>query len=154
MRIGSLAFRPGDSSFPNSRCPSGDAPHHEHPRFSSRQFQSKILLPSWRSLGNAREWRYTRFIQRYARMIYFKSVLVGISTVLLGCVVTPIVGMVWYFWKATVAANKAGPGPAGSGETLTVSFSPLGFIKHPWFWLFIIALFSVGFLVSLYLQRR
>jgi hypothetical protein len=84
-------------------------------------------------------------------MNYFKSVLIGLGTVLLGCVVAPIVGMIWYFWKASKAAP---PAPGGSGERLTVSFSPLGLMNHAPFWWFIIALFSVGFFFSVYLQRR
>ena len=84
-------------------------------------------------------------------MIYFKSVLVGLGTALLGCIVAPIAVMIWYFWKAT----KDAPARPGPGETLTVSFSPLGFINHfPWFWWFITALGIAGFLISVYLRRR
>lgn len=85
-------------------------------------------------------------------MIYFKSLLGGIGTALLGCIVTPFAAMIWVFWKAS---KDAPPAPAGSGERLTVSFSPLGFVNHfPWFWWFIMALGVAGFLISVYLQRR
>ena len=90
-------------------------------------------------------------------MSYFKGVAVGFGTAVLGCIVTPIVMMLWWFAKATIAANQAGP-PA-SGERMAVSFSPMGFINHfglthPWFWLFIIALFFAGFWISAYSQKR
>jgi hypothetical protein len=82
-------------------------------------------------------------------MIYFKSVLVGLGTALLGCVVTPIVMMVRVFWRASKAA------PTGPGEQQTVSFSLLGFINHFWWFSpFIVVLFCVGFLLSVYSQRR
>jgi len=80
----------------------------------------------------------------------YKNVLVGLGTALLGCIVTPIAAMIWYFWKASKAAP---PAPAGPGETLAVSFSPLGLLSHPWFWWLIIALGVAGFLISMYLQR-
>jgi hypothetical protein len=90
-------------------------------------------------------------------MSYFKGAAIGFGTAVLGCIVTPIVMMFWWFGKATMAANKAGP--SGPGETMAVSFSPMGFINHfglmrPWFWLFIIALFFAGFLISVHLQKR
>ena len=81
----------------------------------------------------------------------YKNVLVGLGTALLGCIVTPIAAMIWYFWKAT---KDAPPAPAGPGERVAVSFSLLGFLNHfPWFWWFIIALGVAGFLISVYLQR-
>ena len=90
-------------------------------------------------------------------MSYFKGVAIGFGTAALGCIVTPIVIMLWWLGKATIAANKAGP--SGPGERMAVSFSPMGFINHfglagPWFWLFIIALFFIGFLISRYVQKR
>lgn len=85
-------------------------------------------------------------------MIYFKGVLIGLGTELLGCIVTLVAALIWEFWKASKAAP---PAPAGSGERLTVSVSPLGFINHtPWFWWFIMALGVAGFLISVYLQKR
>jgi hypothetical protein len=72
-------------------------------------------------------------------MIYFKSVLVGLGTVLLGCVITPIAFMIWVSWK--------------SGQD-TVSFSPIGLWHSFGFWVFIIALFSAGFLPSVYFLKR
>jgi hypothetical protein len=88
-------------------------------------------------------------------MMYFKSVLVGLGTVLLGCLVTPIALVIWWSWKSETA-NKAGP--AGPGEVQTVSFSPMGLENHLahslGFWVFIIALFSAGFLPSVYFLKR
>ena len=90
-------------------------------------------------------------------MSYFKGVVIGFGTALLGCIVTPIVMMLWWFGKANIAASKAGP--SGPGERMAVSFSPMGFINHfgltrPWFWLCITALFFAGFLISVNLQKR
>ena len=88
-------------------------------------------------------------------MMYFKSVLVGLGTVLLGCVVTPIAMITWWIWKPN-STNKAAP--AGPGESLAVSFSPMGLQNHLAhsleFWVFIIALFSAGFLASIYFLKR
>jgi hypothetical protein len=85
-------------------------------------------------------------------MIYFKSVLVGLGTALLGCVVTPTVMMVWVFWSASKAAP---PGLTGPGEQQTVSFSLLGFINHFWWFLpFIVVLFCAGFLLSYWRTRK
>jgi hypothetical protein len=72
-------------------------------------------------------------------MMYFRSVLVGLGTVLLGCVVTPIAFVIWVGWK--------------SGQD-TVSFSPRGLWHHLGSWVFVIALFCAGFLPSLYFLRR
>lgn len=86
--------------------------------------------------------RYTPAIQRYAGMMYFKSVLAGLGTLLLGCVVTPIAFLIWVSWKT---------------EQDTVSFSARGLWNHVGSWFFIIALialFSPGFLPTLYFQRR
>ena len=81
-------------------------------------------------------------------MIYFKSVLVGLGTALLGCVLTAIAMIVWVSWRASKAV------PTGRGEQLTVSFSPMGFINHFWWFLpLIFALFCVGFLRSVYARR-
>lgn len=90
-------------------------------------------------------------------MINFKGVVIGLATVVLGCIVTPIVGMLWWSGKATIAANQAAP--PGSGEVVTVSFSPMGLIHHfglprPWFLLFLIALFFAGYSIFAYLQKR
>ena len=48
-------------------------------------------------------------------MIYFKSVLIGLGAVLLGCVLTPIAMTMWISWKSGVD---------------TVSFSPMGLENH------------------------
>jgi hypothetical protein len=78
-------------------------------------------------------------------MMYFKGVLIGFSTVFVGCLIALIALIVWASWNS-------------HGET-TVSFTPMGFINHfgltrPWFSLLIIALFSSGFLITVYLQKR
>lgn len=80
-------------------------------------------------------------------MSYFKGVAIGLGTAVLGCIVTPVVIMLWWLWRSYRAGEQ------------TVSFSPMGFINHfglarPWFWLFIIALFFAGFLISMKLQKR
>ena len=76
-------------------------------------------------------------------MIYFKSVLIGLGAVLLGCVVTPIAMTMWISWKSGVD---------------TVSFSPMGLANHLahslGFWVFIVALFSAGFLPSVHFLKR
>lgn len=83
--------------------------------------------------------------------MYFKSVLVGLGTVLLGCVVTPIAMMIWWISKSSTAHG------AGPGEGQAISFSPRGLENHLAhslsFWVFIIALFSAGFLASLYFLK-
>ncbi len=70
-------------------------------------------------------------------MIYFKGVLIGFGTVLLGCLVAPIALMMWSGWK-----SQGGPS--------AVSFSPMGLAHHlahsVGFWVFIIVLFTVGFM--------
>ena len=78
-------------------------------------------------------------------MTYFKGVLVGFGTVLVGCLIALIALIV-------LASRNS------HGET-TVSFSPMGFINHfgptrPWFSVFIIAMFFSGFLITVYLQKR
>ena len=84
----------------------------------------------------------------------FKNVLVGLGTALLGCVATLIVGMLWMFVRATMEDNKNGPGPPGLGEQMAVSFSPLGFINHFWwFWWLVLALGVAGFLFSYWRTR-
>ncbi len=78
-------------------------------------------------------------------MIYFKGVLVGFGTVLLGCLVAPIALMIW--------ASRKSPG----GGT-TVSFSPMGLANHvahsSGSWIFIIVLFAAGFVPSVFLPKR
>ena len=88
-------------------------------------------------------------------MMYFKSVLVGLGTVLLGCVVSPMAMVLWWIWTSNTA-NKAGA--TGPRERQTVSFSPMGLEDHLAhslaFWVFILALFSAGFLASVYVLNR
>lgn len=88
-------------------------------------------------------------------MMYFKSVLVGISTMLLGCLVTPVAMMIWWFWKSTIASKA---GPAGPGERQAVSFSLMGLTNHlahsPVFWVFILVLFTAGFVPSAFFLKK
>ena len=78
-------------------------------------------------------------------MIYFKGVLIGVGTVLLGCLVAPIALMIWASWKSQVGAT-------------TVSFSPMGLAHHLahslGFWVFIIVLFTAGFVPSVFFPKR
>jgi hypothetical protein len=78
-------------------------------------------------------------------MIYFKGVLIGFGTVLLGCLVTPIALMIWASWKP-------------QGGAATVSFSPMGLANHLahslGFWVFIIVLFTAGFVSSVLFPKR
>jgi hypothetical protein len=78
-------------------------------------------------------------------MIYFKGVLIGFGTVLLGCLVAPIVWMIWAHWNS-------------QGDGTTVSFSPMGLVNHLahslGFWIFFIVLFTVGFVPSVFFPKR
>jgi hypothetical protein len=78
-------------------------------------------------------------------MIYFKGVLIGFGTVLLGCLVTPVALMIWTSWKS-------------HGEAATVSFSPMGLANHLahslGFWILIILLFAAGFVPSVFIRKR
>ena len=84
-------------------------------------------------------------LERSAKMIYFKGVLMGFGTVLLGCLVAPIGLMIWAHW------NSQGGGTA-------VSFSPIGLVYHlahsVGFWIFIVMLFTAGFVPSVFLPKR
>jgi hypothetical protein len=74
-------------------------------------------------------------------MIYFKGELIGLGTALLG---TPIALMIWAIWK-----SQGGP---------TVSFSPMGLAHHLAhslvFWVFIVVLFTAGFVPSIFVLKR
>ena len=78
-------------------------------------------------------------------MIYFKNVLVGFGTVLLGCLVAPIALMIWASWKS-------------SGGGTTVSFSLMGLANHLAHslgsWVFIVVLFTAGFVPSVFFAKR
>ncbi len=78
-------------------------------------------------------------------MIYFKGVLVGFGTVLLGCLVAPIALLIWAGWKS-------------QGGGTTVSFSPMGLAHHLThslgFCVFIIVLFTAGFVPSVFFTKR
>ena len=75
-------------------------------------------------------------------MTYFKGVLIGFATVLVG---TPFALIAWAIWR-----SRGGGG--------TVSFSPMGLTNHlahsPGFWILIIVLFAAGFVSSVGLQKR
>jgi hypothetical protein len=75
-------------------------------------------------------------------MIYFKSLLVGLCAVLLGCVLAPIAMLVWASWVSQ------------SGDGATVSFSPMGLLHSLSFWIFIILLFLAGFVSSVFFLKR
>jgi hypothetical protein len=74
-------------------------------------------------------------------MIYFKSALIGIGTVLLGCVATPIAMLIWASWKT-------------ESGIMTVGFSPMALVHSVGFWAFIILLFAAGFIPSVFFLRR
>ncbi len=78
-------------------------------------------------------------------MIYFKGVLIGFGTVLLGFLVTPIALTIWASWKS-------------QGGAATVSFSPMGLAYHLahslGFWIFSIVLFTAGFVPSVFFPKR
>jgi len=74
-------------------------------------------------------------------MIYFKGLLIGFGAVLLGCLDTPIALMIW-------ASRKSQGGEA------TVSFSPLGLAHSPGFWVFLIVLFTAGFVPSVCFPKK
>ena len=78
-------------------------------------------------------------------MTHFKGVLIGFCTVLLGCLVAPIALMIW-------ASTKS------QGEGATVSFSLMGLAQHLahslGFWLFIVVLFTAGFVTSVFFSRK
>jgi len=78
-------------------------------------------------------------------MIYFKGVLVGFCAVLLGCLATPIALMICASWKS-------------QGGAATVSFSQMGLAHHLahslGFWVFIIVLFTAGFVSFVFFPKR
>jgi hypothetical protein len=78
-------------------------------------------------------------------MKYFKGVLIGFGTVLLGSLITALAWIIWASWKAQ-------SGPA------TVSFSPAGLSDHLahslGFWIILIALFVAGFVPSVLSSKR
>jgi hypothetical protein len=75
-------------------------------------------------------------------MIYFKGMMFGFGSVLLG---TPIAFMIWAIWKS-------------QGGAATVSFSPTGLANHLahsfGFWVLTIALFTAGFVPSVFLPKK
>jgi len=75
-------------------------------------------------------------------MIYFKGVLIGFGTVLLGC---PIALMIWAIWKS-------------KREAVLVSYSPRGLEQHLThslgFWVLIVVLFTAGFLPSVLFRKK
>ena len=77
-------------------------------------------------------------------MTYFKSVLIGLGTVLVGCMVAPIALVIW----ASCMTRKSGIGAASIG------FSPIQIMHSTDFWVFIIVLFTAGFLLSVLFLKR
>ena len=77
-------------------------------------------------------------------MIYFKSTLVGLGTVVAGCVVATIVILIWASWMI----RKSGTGEAFIG------FSPIQMMHSMDFWTFIVVLFTAGFLLSVLFLKR
>jgi hypothetical protein len=75
-------------------------------------------------------------------MNYFKGVLIGFGTGLLGM---PIAWMIWAIWKP-------------QGGAATVSFSPMGLANHfahsLAFWVLTIVLFTAGFVPSVFFAKR
>jgi hypothetical protein len=78
-------------------------------------------------------------------MNYIKGVLIGLASVVLGCLAAPVALMIW--------ASRKSPGGG-----MTVSFSPMGLANHlahsSGFWIFIIVLFTAGFVPSVFLPKR
>ena len=72
-------------------------------------------------------------------MTYFKAVLVGFASVLVGL---PIALVVW-----TLSRSQSG--------AAAVSFSPLGLANHlAGLWVLIIVLFAAGFVPFVFLKKR
>ena len=78
-------------------------------------------------------------------MIYFKGVLIGLGSVLLGCLAAPVGLMIW------AGRNSAAGGTA-------VSFSPMGLANHLshslGFWICIIVLFTASFVRTVFVRKR
>jgi hypothetical protein len=78
-------------------------------------------------------------------MKYFKGMLIGFATVLVGSLITALAWIIWASWKA-------------QGGSATVSFSPTGLSDHLahslGFWIFLIALFVAGFVPSVLSSKR
>ncbi len=74
-------------------------------------------------------------------MIYLKSALIGLGTVLLGCVVVPIAMLIWASWKT-------------ESEGITIGFSPMLLAHSVGFWAFIIVLFTAGFVPSIFFLKK
>ncbi len=74
-------------------------------------------------------------------MTYLKSMFIGLGTVVLGCLVTPIAMLIWASWRS-------------KGEAALVSFSPTGLAHSLGFWFFIIVLFTAGFVPSVFFLKR
>ncbi|KAA6461203.1 hypothetical protein DYQ86_13255 [Acidobacteria bacterium AB60] len=78
-------------------------------------------------------------------MTYLKGIFIGFGAVLLGCLVAPIVWVVWASWRS-------------HGDGMTVSFSAMGLahhLAHSWgFWAFVLVLFPAGLVASVLLRKR
>lgn len=77
-------------------------------------------------------------------MIYFKSTLIGIVTVLVGCLVAPIVILM----RARSMMAKSGIG------AVAIGISPIELMHTVGFWAFLFVLFTAGFLLSAFFLRR
>lgn len=78
-------------------------------------------------------------------MNYFKGVLIGLGTVLLGCLVAPVA-----FVIRAIMIPQVG--------TTTVNYSVLGLAHHLArslsFWIFVLVLFALGFVPTVFFRRR
>jgi len=77
-------------------------------------------------------------------VIYFKSTLFGVIAVLVGCVVAPFVMLI----RARSMMTKSGIG------AVSIGISPIELMHTVGFWVFVMVLFSAGFLLSVFLMRR
>jgi hypothetical protein len=77
-------------------------------------------------------------------VIYFKSTLLGLVTVLVGCVIAPIILLM----RARSMMTKSGIGSAAIG------ISPIELMHTTGFWVFVMVLFRAGFLMSLFFLKR
>lgn len=74
-------------------------------------------------------------------MVYFKSALIALCTVLFGCVITPILMLIWASWK-------------NDRDEIAIGFSPMGLAHSVSFWIFIFALSAAGSILSaLFLKK-
>ena len=83
-------------------------------------------------------------------MIYLKGVLAGIGIAVGGGLLAALlIAALWFREASKLPPNVP---KRTHGETLTIVYN-LSQFTQPWMWVLIIALFVVGFLTSVYLQR-